>query len=383
MNKLLYITNIPTPYRQKRFNRLSEILLNYKIELEVLYMAETEPNRNWNLSKDTFKYKYKIYKGLHPVIGHMFAHFNPSLLLRLLKNDYNIAIVGGMASPTHMLAPFFIRSSKIQIMSIESNLHSVKITKGVGALIKRTLLKKATAFQVTGTPQIDYIKYFYPKALSRKFIKLPNLIDENIFVEKVSKLRRKRLELRKLFEVNAENQMWLLPSRLINIKGIIPFIKLLEGLKNVTLFLLGDGDLSSEIRQLINKKKLPVKMIGYVEENEIIKYYAASDLFVLPSIEDPSPLSPIEAIAAGLPILVSSRIGNLEDVLESGINGWCFDPILENEKGKELVKNISSYSFSRLKEAGNMSTQIYSDKFSTDSCLDKYSKEIYKILHEA
>ena len=51
MNKVLYITNIPTPYRQKRFNTMSKIFPLYGLDLEVIYMAKSEPNRNWIVDK--------------------------------------------------------------------------------------------------------------------------------------------------------------------------------------------------------------------------------------------------------------------------------------------------------------------------------------------
>ena len=64
---------------------MQEIFPKMGIDFEVLYMAKIEPNRKWIIPKESFKYKYKIFKGIHPVIGKFFAHFNPGLLIRLLK----------------------------------------------------------------------------------------------------------------------------------------------------------------------------------------------------------------------------------------------------------------------------------------------------------
>jgi len=378
--KLLYITNIPTPYRQKRFNRLSQLLLKNGIELEVLYMAKTEPNRNWVLKKDTFKYSYNIYKGIHPVVGGMFAHFNPSLLIRLLKNDYQMAIVGGMASPTHWLAPFFISKNKVQIMSIESNLHSVKRTTGFSAWIKKILLKKANAYQVTGSPQRKYIEHFYPGAKNKRYIKLPNLIDENVFRDKVLELKKNRLNLRKEFNVLPSEQMWVLPARLTHVKGVLPFLRLMKGIINVKLFILGDGDLNNTIAKHINENKISAYLAGFVQQDDIIKYYAAADLFILPSLKDPSPLTPIEAIASGLPILVSSRIGNLEDVLVEDINGWSYDPIDELDRGRELIRKISQLPIEDFQKFSKNSFFQYHKMFNTDVCLEKYKEEILKLV---
>jgi glycosyltransferase involved in cell wall biosynthesis len=381
VKKLLYITNIPAPYRQKRFNKMAEIFPKYGIELEVLYMAKIEPDRKWIIPEDSYKYNYKIYKGIHPTIGNFFAHFNPGLLWRLRKKDYDIAIVGGMGSPTHWLAPFFIPKSKIQVMSIESNLHSVERTTGVGAKIKKLLLSKSSAYQVTGNPQKEYIEFFYPKAREKQYITLPNLIDESVFRDEVAELRINRSKLRDEFGVGSQEQMWVLPARLIPLKGILPFLELLKGIKGFKLFLLGDGELENIIMDYIKSNNLPVILSGFVQQEDVIKYYAAADLFVLPSLKDPSPLSPIEAIASGLPILVSSRIGNLEDVLVENVNGWTYDPVDEVEKGKRIVKEISLLSNAELKVVAKNSLNRYNDKFETEECIAKYVKQLKNLIN--
>jgi glycosyltransferase involved in cell wall biosynthesis len=382
MKKLLYITNIPTPYRQARFNLLSRELATLGIELEVLYMAKIEKNRNWVLQSETFKYNFKIYRGIHPTIMGFFAHFNPTLLLRLLKNDYQAAIVGGMASPTHWLAPFFIGSKKTQIMSIESNLYSTERKAGLGYKIKSILLKKADAYQVTGNPQIEYINFFEPiSASSKKIIRLPNLVNESVFVNQVQKIRNdEKVSIRNSLGVSEEEQIWVLSSRLIEIKGVIPFINLFKKLKNVSLFILGDGELFSVIEERIKRENLSIKLVGFVPESEVVRYYAVADLFVLPSLKDPSPLSPIEALAANLPLLVSSRIGNYMDVINEGLNGWGYDPLNEKELVEELVKKISKLTRGELAEMGKRSGDLFKQNFLSTRCIKDYAKELKMIL---
>lgn len=143
--KLLYITNIPTPYRQNRFNKMQELFPKNGVEVMVWYMANIEPNRKWEITSDSYRYNYKIFKGVHPRIGGFFAHFNPTLLFQLLKQDFDIVVIGGMASPTHWFVPFFISKKKIQVMSIESNLFSVNRKYGLGAFLKKNILRRADA----------------------------------------------------------------------------------------------------------------------------------------------------------------------------------------------------------------------------------------------
>lgn len=379
MKKMLYVTNIPAPYRQKRYNLMAEIFPQYDITFEVLYMAETEKNRNWIISDESYKYEYKIYKGIHPTIGNMFAHFNPGLLLKLWKGKYDIVVIGGVGSPTHILSPFVIPRSITKVMSIESNMFSVSRKKGIGAILKKIIFKKVDAYQVTGNPQKKYIKFFYPKAKNKMFIKLPNLIDEKIYKERVKELRKSKDQLRLELNVKKNIQVWILPAQLIDKKGILPFLNLLKDFKAIYLCILGDGPLREVISEFINIHNLNVHLTGFLQQEDIIKYYAIADIFVLPSLRDPSPLSPIEACAAGLPLLVSSRLGNLEDILAND-NGWSYDPVTEKKKGKELIKKISNLTLSELNILKEKSFNNYNKNFDSEKCIVSYAESLKKVL---
>jgi UDP-glucose:(heptosyl)LPS alpha-1,3-glucosyltransferase len=62
-----------------------------------------------------------------------------------------------------------------------------------------------------------------------------------------------------------------------------------------------------------------VRFLGGRED--VRPYYAAADVFVLPSRYDPFPNTALEALAMGLPIVVSPRCGAAE-IVERGVNGW-------------------------------------------------------------
>ena len=99
-------------------------------------------------------------------------------------------------------------------------------------------------------------------------------------------------------------------------------------------------------------------------------------MFILPSLKDSSPLSAIEACASGLPLLVSSRIGNLEDVLDGSKNGWHYDPVNEVDKGRMIVKRISLMSREELKIMGNRSLDRYNEIFDGKKCIESYVKQL-------
>jgi UDP-glucose:(heptosyl)LPS alpha-1,3-glucosyltransferase len=60
-------------------------------------------------------------------------------------------------------------------------------------------------------------------------------------------------------------------------------------------------------------------------QEDVRALYAAADCFILPTRYDPFPNTALEALAMGLPVIVSSRCGAAE-VIESGVNGWVCRP---------------------------------------------------------
>jgi glycosyltransferase involved in cell wall biosynthesis len=91
------------------------------------------------------------------------------------------------------------------------------------------------------------------------------------------------------------------------------------------MFLLGNGSLAGKIRQtLIGGGVMhQVQMPGQVPQAKLPAYYRAADLYVSASHSDGSSVSLMEAMASGLPALVSDIPGNREWVSE-GEQGWLF-----------------------------------------------------------
>src|SRR5690606_5589787 len=151
------------------------------------------------------------------------------------------------------------------------------------------------------------IQYFSEKSQAKAYIKLPNLIDEQVFRDDVANLKRNKNELRSHFGVEENTQMWVLPARLIEIKGIIPFLKLMKDIKNVHLFILGEGELMGDARPYVEKEKLRVTLAGFVQQKQVQEFYAADGLFISPSLIPTRRLSAIEVWASGLAVCVRTE----------------------------------------------------------------------------
>ncbi|MFZ1041271.1 MAG: glycosyltransferase [Anaerolineales bacterium] len=103
------------------------------------------------------------------------------------------------------------------------------------------------------------------------------------------------------------------------------FVKVAKQHENVNLLLLNGGSQTNVIRQiLMNGGVLDrVQFGGQVSQTDLPRWYHMADLYISPSHVDGSSVSLMEALACGLPALVSDIPANQEWV-DEGVNGWLF-----------------------------------------------------------
>jgi len=103
------------------------------------------------------------------------------------------------------------------------------------------------------------------------------------------------------------------------------FVKVAQQRPEVSLLLLGGGSQGAAIRQILSSGAVleNVTFAGQISQKDLPRYYHMADLYISPSHVDGSSVSLMEALACGLPCLVSDIPANLEWVVE-GENGWIF-----------------------------------------------------------
>ena len=130
--------------------------------------------------------------------------------------------------------------------------------------------------------------------------------------------------------VASDDLVALWPARLVPVKGVLEFLSIIDRglLSGWKVVILGQGPPEVEIQKLIQSKGLDSQVFvrPYLAYEKMPCVYATADLFLLPSLYDPNPLSVVEALHSGLPILVSSSIGNYPEACYPERNGWGIEP---------------------------------------------------------
>jgi 1,2-diacylglycerol 3-alpha-glucosyltransferase len=94
------------------------------------------------------------------------------------------------------------------------------------------------------------------------------------------------------------------------------------------LVIVGDGPLRKQLQEQAKAQVQGGRVIfaGHKFIHALPDFYAFAGCFVLPSITEPWGLVVNEAMASGLPVIVSSRCGCSDDLVEDGLNGFIVDP---------------------------------------------------------
>jgi len=130
------------------------------------------------------------------------------------------------------------------------------------------------------------------------------------------------------------------------------------------LVLCGDGEMRSQIEQKIQELEIQdwVHLTGFLQQPELLPYFAHAKCFVHASTTEQWGLVVNEAMAAGLPVLVSNRCGCYEDLVVEGVNGYGFDPYQVSSLVERMIVLTKE---SNLEKLGFASIQHINTSFST------------------
>lgn len=103
------------------------------------------------------------------------------------------------------------------------------------------------------------------------------------------------------------------------------FVKVASVNPDVNLILLGGGSQGGHIRQILMRGGVMDRVYfgGQVGQRDLPRWYHMADVYISPSHVDGSSVTLMEAMASGLPCLVSDIAGNREWI-QDGVNGWLF-----------------------------------------------------------
>ena len=142
---------------------------------------------------------------------------------------------------------------------------------------------------------------------------------------------RWRKSLRKSLSIPEDSPVVLFVGSGYERKGLNTLIDSVSHIKNheLRVLIIGKGNID-KYRMQAREKAISDKMLFLGPQTEIEKYYAAADLFVLPTLYDPFSNATLEALASGIPVITTKNNG-VAELIVNGQEGYILDSLLNSE----------------------------------------------------
>lgn len=232
--------------------------------------------------------------------------------------------------------------------------------------IKRRMVALYSAALVGGQRHVDYlVELGMPQ---QRIFTGYDVVDNDYFATRTAEVRNRKSELRNKHAL-PENY-FLASARFIEKKNLPTLINAYaeyrrmsetSGIASWDLVLLGDGPLRQTLNTQVSTLNLHrhVHLPGFKPYNELPVYYALANAFVHSSTTEQWGLVVNEAIASGLPVIVSERCGCTPELVRH--NGSTFDPADVHELASQLLKmtSLSPEERKRLADTSYMISQNF------------------------
>ena len=371
--RFVSVMNIPSPYRLPLFEEVDRQLWKRGISYHVDFMARGHKERpkSWRNPPLNVSHRYWLD------IGFGQHHFNPGLVLKLVfKPPHYLDLGSPYDTFTCILLALFCRA-KVKIMTLEGNTKTPGRLDGFIGAFKRFIMKRATYLPVPGSDARRFIDLHRERTAGRlgESPYLPNIIDESKFKPRECWPKEAIAAARRDMGAGEGDRLCIIPARLVEVKGLVPFLKAVDSkcLAGWKVVIVGQGPLRSEIEKLAFERGLSgtVSIMDYIDYEKMPEHYAASDLMLLPSVQDMNPLSVVEAVFSGLPIALSDQVGNVEEGVSEGRNGWIL-PVKDESAYAAKLSEVFSMQVDRLREMGRVSLEENSRFWRAGEAISKY-----------
>jgi len=188
----------------------------------------------------------------------------------------------------------------------------------------------------------------------------------------LAKFDEDKATARQSLRLKGQDQVAVIVARLFPEKNHLlllqAFAEVAQQVKAAHLLIVGEGTEQASIEAKINRLNLQnnVQMLGV--RRDVGRILAAADVFALSSDREGLPIAVLEAMAAGRPV-VATRVGDLPEVVQDGVNGYLVPPGDAGALAEALIKLLSDDS-----HAAALGTQARTtaQQYSLATMLDKY-----------
>lgn len=319
-------------YQDPFFRKLAEdpaidLIVYYgsRAGAEVYRDEDMKTSLRWDLDL-LHGYRYEFLRNFGRGDGYT-RLINPAIVRRVARHDA-VLLMPGWGSVTSLLAiaacrvtgtPFFLYGDSSFPPGVKS------WRDGLRAAFLRTIFALASGFMISGVLNAEYYQHY--GADPDRFFLLPWAVDNERFTSGCRFAAGERETMRARFGLRPNDVAFVFSAKLVPRKDPLTLLRALAGMTErhrAAVVFLGDGELRPQLEAFAHEHGLRVSFAGFVNQTDLPKHYAMNDVFVLPSLYEPRGAVINEAMACGLPVIVTDRCGSIGDIVLERQNAFVY-----------------------------------------------------------
>lgn len=309
--KILFLTNIPSPYRVAFFNELGK-----SCALTVAFEGNfaTDRNQQWQ-AENAVNFTAVWLNGVR-LGSDKFLSFS---ILKLLQQAWNAIIVGGYSTPTGMLGIEYMRLKKIPFY-VEVDGGLVRADSKLKFNLKKHFISAASGWFSSGKETTKYLTHYGANPAKIYEYPFTSLMEKDILpripTDEQKQIIRKELGI-------TEEKVLISVGQFIHRKGYDLLLQAANHLpKDIGIYIIGDKPTAEYLALQKELNLTQVHFVGFQSKEKLKKWYQAADLFVLPTREDIWGLVINEAMGQGLSIITTDKCVAGLELVKEGKNGY-------------------------------------------------------------
>ena len=311
-----------------------------------------------------YRHRFLRNRAAHPSTATFGGLDNPELSALIAGRRYDAVVVNGWHFKSAwrvMLACW--RHGVPVLMRSDSHLRGPNtLKKRAKWPLYRGFIPHIDGCLAAGSWSHDYFEKY--GASANHIFKIPHCVDNRRFEQDMVRLRPQRRQLRQQFGIPEEATAFLFAGKFIDVKRPADFVNAIArcALQRpaVVGLMAGDGPLRAECEEQARHAGAPVRFAGFLNQSRISEAYAAADALVLPSQTETWGLVVNEAMASGLPCIVSEQVGCSPDVIERGTTGEVHVMGDVDDLARLLVEYADSGRLASMGAAAKRKMEAYS-----------------------
>jgi glycosyltransferase involved in cell wall biosynthesis len=371
MTRVVYWNNIPAPYMVERFDALAK---RGNLDFEAWFSARTESDRSWKVDETQWRFSYRYLPSID--LGRSTLAL-PEPLLHGRAPDVLVSLYAG----ADFLAGSALarrRGARIAFW-VEVTYDAWVKRRRWKEAVKARILPRADGILTAGDDGHSFARRY--GVSDERIHHVPHVVDFERLARGARLAEGERDRLRA--ELGVRGVAFVYVGRLWAGKGLTYLLEAFGGLQardvgEVSLLIVGDGSDEGDLRDRVRAQGLRnVIFSGFQGEDVLPRLYAASDVFVFPTLGDPFGMVVLEAMACGLPVVATTAAGEISERVVEGVNGFLVAPASSDQ----LLERMTVLARDEdLREAMGAASVRKVARQSPDAWADAFELALDKIL---